>query len=342
VEHIAIDLGSRESQICVRNAKGDILDERRYPTPELRHYLAKRAPGARVLVESSAEAFQVADWALQSGHQAKVVPASLVRALGVGERGVKTDKRDARKLSEMDCRMEVPSIHIPSQLRREHHVRVTAREALVTARTKLVNTVRSLCRMQALPRFRATPKTLPKAVRSYFESSPEGIADYVESLLSTIEHLNAEVAKADEALAQIADSDPVCKNLQTMPGGGPVTSVCFAAALDEIGRFESASKVGSYLGLAPGENTTGFKTRRTGMTKAGPGRVRWTLTQAAWSMVRTQPETPLARWFDQVSKRRGKKIAITGLARKMAGILYAMWRDGKAFNPQKATKELSS
>lgn len=340
MEHIAIDLGSRESQICVRNEKGEIVEERRQMTAQLGKYLSKRAPGARVLVESSAEAFTVADWARQCGHQAHVVPAALVRALGIGERGLKNDQRDARKLSEMDCRMPVPSVHVPSALRRDHQARVTARDALVRVRTKLVNTVRSFLRMLALPAVRATPNTLPKRIRLVLQSRPDGLPDYLDQLLVMIEALNQQIEQADEALAQIADTDPICKQLQTMPGVGPVTSVCFAASIDDVSRFESAAKLTSYLGLTPGESTTGFKTRRTGITKAGSGRARWTLNQAAWTMVRTRPSDPLVLWFEQVAKRRGKKVAISALSRKMAGILYAMWRDNKPYEPTKAAKEL--
>ena len=124
-----------------------------------------------------------------------------------------------------------------------------------------------------------------------------------------------------------------------MPGVGPVTAVCFATAIDDPQRFESADKVTSYLGLTPGENTTGFKTKRTGVTKAGSSRVRWTLNQAAWTMTRCRPNDPIVQWFKQVAGRRGKKIAITALSRKMAGILYAMWRDQKSYNPAKAVQD---
>lgn len=338
MEHIAIDLGSRKSQICVRNDKGEILEERRCVTWQLEGYLAMREPGGRVVVESSAEAFTVADWAFQSGHQVRVVPASLARTLGVGERGLKNDQRDARKLSEMDCRMGVPSIHIPSPMRRDQQARVTARQALVEVRTKLVNTVRSFFRTWALPPVKATPETLPKKVRAALLATPHGLPDYLEQMLVVLEGLNAQIAEADKALKQLAESDPICKRLQTMPGVGPVTSVCFATAIDDVERFDDASRLASYLGLTPGENTTGFRTKRTCMTKAGSSRTRWTLVQAAWTMVRTRPNDPLVRWFQTVAKRRGKKIAIVALSRKMARILYAMWRDGKSYNPQMAAE----
>jgi transposase len=341
VEHIAIDLGGRESQICVRNDRGEILEERRHPTARLSRFLAKRPPGGRVLLETSSEAFAIADVARQCGHVVRVVPSSLVRALGVGERKLKNDQRDARKLSEMDCRMDVPSVHIPSVERRDQQARVTARQALVETRTKLINTVRSYFRTTARSQVKATSKTLAKNVREKLLQEPEGIPDYVEQLLCVLESLNEQIAKADEALKQIADADVACKRLQTMPGVGPVTSLCFATAIDEVDRFESAPKLTSYLGLTPGENTTGFKTKRTGMTKSGSSRTRWTLVQAAWTMVRTRPNDPLVLWFQGVAGRRGKKIAIAALARKMAGILYAMWRDQQPYDPQKAAKVLS-
>jgi transposase len=341
VERIAIDLGGRESQICVRNERGEIVEERRHLTARLGQYLAKREPGGRVLLESSSEAFAVADWAHQSGHEARVVPSMLVRALGVGERGLKNDQRDARKLSEMDCRMDVPSIHIPSVQSRDRQARLTAREALVAARTQLVNVVRSYFRTLARPAVKATPKTLSKQVRNQLQKSSDGLPDYIEHLLVTLDTLNEQIAAADKALEELADHDPVCKLLQTMPGIGPVTSISFAAAADELSRFEGAPKLTSYLGLVPGENTTGFKTKRTSITKAGRKRVRWTLVQAAWTMVRARPNDPLVQWFQGVAGRRGKKIAICALARKMAGILYAMWRDQQPYNPQNATKALA-
>lgn len=341
MDRIAIDLGSRESQICIRDPQGRIIEERRHPTAKLGALLAKRAPGARVLLEASSEAFAVAELAKQVGHEVRVVPATLVRALGVGERGLKNDQRDARKLSEMDCRMDVPSVHIPSAERRDQQARLTARDALVAARTQLVNVVRSYFRTQAQPSVKATPKTLSKHVRTRLLKTPEGVPDYIEHLLTTIDTLNEQIAQADEALKQLADTDPVCKRLQMMPGVGPVTSLSFAASVDEVGRFENASRLTSYFGLTPGENTTGFKTKRTGITKAGPRRVRWTLVQAAWTMARTRPDDPLVKWFQAVADRRGKKIAIIALARKMAAILYAMWRDQTPYNPQKAAKALN-
>jgi len=64
----------------------------------------------------------------------------------VGARGQKTDRRDAQVLSEVSCRIDLPSVHVPSRQARQHKTMCGMREALVSARTKLVNTVRGWLR----------------------------------------------------------------------------------------------------------------------------------------------------------------------------------------------------
>ena len=62
MQHLAIDLGGKESQVCIRDKAEKILDERKVLTRRLGEYLAKQ-PASRVIVETSAEAFAVADLA---------------------------------------------------------------------------------------------------------------------------------------------------------------------------------------------------------------------------------------------------------------------------------------
>jgi transposase len=161
VEHIAIDLGSRESQICRRNAAGDILEERRCGTSELEAYLAAQAP-AVVIVETCTEAFRVADIARRHGHNPRIVSGTLVQSLGIGQRGLKNDVRDARALGEASCRMALPSVHLPSAISRKWRALCTSREALVRTRTQLISGVRSYVRSRLPKGVRATPATLPR------------------------------------------------------------------------------------------------------------------------------------------------------------------------------------
>ena len=333
MNHIAIDLSLSKSQICVRSADGTILDERAWLTRNLPLYLAKCGP-SRVVLESSCEAFAVADIARKHGHEPVVVPSLLVRSLGVGARGVKNDRKDAQAISSASCQMQkLPSVHIPSLSARAIKAQCTSREAIVTTRTKLVNTVRSWLRTQLLALTKGSPETFPARVRELMLKRRDGLPEHVERLLQVIEATNEQLKAADKELGRIANENLSIKQLMTVPGVGAVTATRFYAAVDEVGRFDDAHELESYFGLTPGENVTGFKGHRTGLTKAGQIKVRWTLVQSAWTAMRTRPNDPMVIWANQVAARRRRHIAAVALARKMAGILYAMWRDGKPYDP---------
>lgn len=335
MDHIAIDLGSRESQVCVRAATGEIVEERRVGTRSLGTYLGKR-PRSRVVLETCAEAFAVADAAIAAGHETVVVPATLAPSLGVGERGVKTDTRDARNLSEASCRMSrLPTVHVPTHASRDRKAMCGMREALIQTRTKLVNTVRGWTRPQGLGVVRSgSPETFPLRVKEHVASRGASIPPYVERLLMMIQTLSTEILAADEELKTVAASDPTCQLLMTAPGVGPVTAVRFAAAVDDVGRFGDAHRLEAYLGLTPGERSSGQKQTRTGLTKAGASKLRWVLVQAAWVARRYYKDHPMVAWSYEVESRRGKQIAVMALARKLAGVLYAMWRDASPYDCQ--------
>src|SRR5215831_17809762 len=191
MEHIGIDLGSRDSQVCIRDGVGAIVDEFRCRTTHLARMLASRPPG-RVVLESCTEAFKIAGIALRHGHDVRVVAATLVRSLGVGQRGLKNDVRDARTLSEASCRIDLPSVHIPSSASQEVKAICVSREALVKARTQLVSRVRSYVRSRVGP-LRATPDSLPKKVRRTLLADSEGLPAHLERLLVVLETLSAQI-----------------------------------------------------------------------------------------------------------------------------------------------------
>jgi transposase len=232
--------------------------------------------------------------------------------------------------------MDLPSVHIPAKQSREWKSMCGMREALVSTRTKLINTVRGWLRGEAWPLRSGATETFVERVRKLFrERSATRLPRFVERQLTTIETLNEQIAEADDELADLAKNDETCQRLMTVPGVGPVVAIRFAAAIDERERFANAHRLESYLGLTPGENSSSERQRRTSLTKAGAPQVRWALTQAAWSARRWRPKDPMVQWCKQVELRRGRRVAIVALVRKMAGILYAIWRDGSSYEPSR-------
>ena len=332
MDHIAIDLGGRKSQICIRAADGAIRAERSIDTDALKLFFKSEA-SARVVMETCSESITVAAWARDAGHDVRIVPATLAPSLGVGARGVKTDIRDARALSEASCRMpDLPSVHLRSELARNRQALLGMRSALVNARTLLINSVKGWGRTLLLRLRPHKAASFADAVEEKLLASPSGMPTFVARQLSSIRELTNQIKSANAELEKIAETDAVCRRLASVPGVGPTTAVCFYAVVDTPARFASAHALTSYLGLTPGEDSSSGRVRRTGITKAGPPMLRQLLTQCAWSIWIHQSQSPMGQWAAKIAERRGKRVAIVALARKLAGIMYALWRDGSDYD----------
>ncbi|MBI3178327.1 MAG: IS110 family transposase [Deltaproteobacteria bacterium] len=336
MEHIAIDLGSRESQVCVRSADGALKEEVRVATRPavLRRYLSQRPPG-RVIVETGSEAFWVAEIARESGREVRVVPSALAPSLGVGRRGQKSARKDAAVLSEASCRVELPSVHIPSVESRHLQAKLGMRDALVRSRTLLCNVVHGYLRTTGERVRSGKTETLVKRVRATLGERSEAL----EPLMRSLEGITASVQAMDEEIEEHAKANAIAHRLQSVPGVGPITALRYVSTMDEVSRFPSAATAASYVGLVPSEHSSGQTERRGRITKAGSPATRAVLVQAAWAALRSKRQTdPMIRWAQRIARRRGRKIAAVALARKLAGILFALWKNGTRYQPQRAAQ----
>jgi transposase len=267
------------------------------------------------------------------------VPATLVRTLGVGERRQKNDQRDARKLSEVSTRIDLPSVHVPSASSRARKALCNSRKNLIEARTKLINYVRGQLRQRAIVIRGRARNTFPSIVRDLLVSDCDGLPVHLDRILQTIEGLNEQLDAMDQELLAVAEQDPICQRLMTVPGVGPVIAIRFMAVVDQPERFHSAHHLMSYMGLTPGENSSSMRVQRTGITKAGVRDLRSALIQGAWSILRTKDD-PMMKWATALAQRRNRFVAVTALARKLVGVLWAIWTHGTTY--QSTTLSASS
>jgi transposase len=147
--------------------------------------------------------------------------------------------------------------------------------------------------------------------------------------------VESELSKVEHTLSEMAMREPIIALLATAPGVGLIIASTFVSVIDEAKRFKNAQAVGAYLGRVPSELTTGGpdKRRLGSITKQGNTHARRMLIQAAWLILRSRNiDDPIRQWGDRLSKTRGKRIAVVALARKLAGVLWAMWRDGTAYD----------
>lgn len=147
------------------------------------------------------------------------------------------------------------------------------------------------------------------------------------------ERVSEQLKAMDKALAEQATTHEVAKRSCTAVGVGPATASSFVATIDRLGRFDNAKQAHACLGLVPAELTSGEEQRRSYITEISNRRMRALWVEASWQLLhsgRSDTET-LRAWTNRIAPRRGKRIAAVALARKLAGILFAMWRDGIDF-----------
>jgi transposase len=338
VEHIGIDLGAKHSHVAIVGANGELFVCRRIPTERLKAFFAKREP-SMVVMEACTQSRAVSRMALAADHEVRVVPGQLVRALGVGARGIKTDERDAQCLALASARVgELQGVHLRSDESVSRKELLTARQALVSARSSLAATCKSWLRGRLLNvRGRASSTHFAEAFRRLAASHDEPVPVAIATLLEAYEDLCGKIESLDAELESVTKCDPVVERLMSMPGVGPVVATAFKAHVDDPNRFASSAELGSYLALVPGEATTGGKIKRTGTIRAGCRYLKSLLVQAAWSMWRCRPNDPLVAWARALAERRGKRIAIVALARKISYVLWAMWKNEAAYDPSRAS-----
>ena len=151
--------------------------------------------------------------------------------------------------------------------------------------------------------------------------------------MNAIDALTEAVNEADSLMEDRASVCATSQLLQTAHGVGPVVSSCFMAAIHDPERFSRGRDVGAYLGLAPRLYSSGNRHVMGSITKRGNRQARWALTMAANAILRGRRDSALRTWALAVAERRGRKTAVVALARRLAGVLWAMWRNNVSFQP---------
>lgn len=333
MRRVALDLGKRQTTYCEVSG-GEVVQRATVSQVQsLEPLLGPERPRAVVAIEACREAWYVHDLLVGWGNDVVLVDTTRSKRLGIGQHGRKTDRIDAEVLARALEENRLPQAHVLSPKRRELRRVLGVRRALVESRARLVVTVRGLVREQngKVPSC-ATEHFVERIREQKLESE---LSELVEPLVTLLDGINEQLRESEERLAKLCQAEPVVALLTTAPGVGTVVSACFVSVVDEARRFTHAHQLESYLGLVPRESTTGGKRRLGGITKQGNSYLRALLIQAAWTILRTSNKNdPLYLWGKAVAERRGKRIAVVAVARRLTGVLWAMWRDDAVYDAE--------
>jgi transposase len=330
---VGLDLGSRKTAYCIIEHGAVVERGTVAKVDELVDKLGPGTPPATVAFEACREAWYVHAVVTGWGQCAKMIDTTRVQRIGVGQHGRKNDRIDADAIAWATERRQIPEAHVLSVPRQKLRTELLTRRALVESRSQMVTAVRGIVRSEGL--------ALPSCDTDHFvamvrgRSLPSAVRAVVEPLLAVLAVTQQQLCVQDERIETLCAQEPATRLLMTVPGVALVVAAMFVSVIDQAKRFRSARQVGAYLGLVPRESSTGLKDQRLGsITKQGNRYLRALLIQSAWVVMRrTDDADPLVRWGRELAKRRGNRVAVVALARRLAGILWALWKRGVAYDP---------
>ena len=332
-KYAGLDVSMEETAICVIDGDGRVVAEAKVATEPaaIAAYLARWSGS---LAKVGLEAGSLSPWlwhALRDlGLPVVCMEARRLKAYAKAS-PVKTDRRDA-KLIALALRAGLyRAVHVKSATSQKLRLALTGRQALLRQARQLQGKVRGDLKPFGIKLGKVGSGGFAARVKACLADRADLWA-LVGPLLDARATLLAAVRTYDQRLRRLAKADPVCRRLMGVPGVGPLTALAFRAGVDQPGRFRRAAAVPAAFGLTPRIDQSGETARCGAITKAGDPLLRSLLFEAANALLtRTRTWCALKRWGHAVAQRRGLNRARVAVARRLAIILLAMWRDGTEF-----------
>ncbi len=331
---VGVDLHKKTIVMCVVNQARQVLQSHRLAcadTSGVRQWFEKLGP-FQVVVEATASY----EWFVHliEPLAERVVLAHPGKLRVIAESTRKTDKLDAKILAEFLALDMIPEAYRPTPRQREHRVWVRQRQHLRRRITAVQNRLRRVFSNYNADRSDLFTLAGRRASAALALSPADRFA--VDQLWRELDLYEAQMQEILQALRQFAQQASSAEAqartlLRSIPGVGEITTEVYLAEVADVRRFRSQKRVVAYAGLAPGLRESAGRRHDLGITHAGSRMLRWSLCQAAWQLVRRD-----ARWrgiFEGLAQRRGRKKAITAVARRLLCVMTSLVTRGQAYRP---------
>jgi transposase len=322
--HVGVDLDKHSSQIAVLTEDGEIRQQRLPNDPaQLEKFFAELPPHTPIAIEASGTWWWLVDLLEHLGHDPILSHPKQTKAIAAAR--LKNDRVDAERLALLLRGELLPTVWIPSAALREARELIRHRIQLVWLRGVIRNRLQAMLARRNLQPTSGKSWLTQRGQRELQQlpltDTPRRIREDCGTLLPM---LDTQIRRLDTELVARWGRDPRVQRLTTIPGIGPFIAIVLVLELGDIQRFASAKRVASYVGLTPRVRGSAGRVRAGHITKEGNRLLRWVLVLAATQAVRRPG--PLRTWFHAVKKRRGKKVARVALARRLAEIVFHVWK----------------
>jgi transposase len=330
MNYCGIDLSSKSSDISIINGKGKPLGRREIDTEASDIGEALKGFGElKVIIEAHPLAETVARIVEERGHNPVVIDARAAKHLMDAMK--KTDRRDAQTLAEIGRCGWYVEVHRKSADARQMRSILQARQALLKSNKALASSIRGLLRSHGIRLGKVSKCQFVAQVKKVTAQEVPGLLAALSGMLDAWLVTRERAEQIKQALVKDCKQDEISAYLESTPGVGPLISTAYRATIDDPHRFKRGDEVSDYLGLAPRVYQSGEVEYRGRITKQGDALLRSLLVEGAHVLLTKGRDCALKRWGLSLEKRKGSAKAKVAVARKLAVLLWRLWKDEKMF-----------
>ena len=332
IVHVGIDLAKNVFAVHgVDEAGKPALVRPSVARARLRELIAGLPP-CTVAMEACTGAHHWARLFAAHGHTVRLIAPKFVTPYRMSGARCKTDAADAAAICEAVQRPNMRFVPVKSVQQQSQLMVHRARQGFVQARTACINRIRGLLAEfgHVLP---LKADTVRRQAAGLLEELPGWANTVIGDLLSELHRLDERIAQYDRHVAQIARADERARHLMQLPGIGATTATAIVAMIGNGHEFKCGRQFAAWLGLTPGQYSSGGKTRLGRITKAGDGYLRSLLILGGRSVLALAKgrSDPISSWALALQQRRGYCKAVVAIAANNARMVWAALRRGENF-----------
>ena len=325
LQALGIDLGKNVFHLVGLDSDGQVVIRKRCSRRQVLAFTANVQVQV-IGMEACSGAHFLGRALREQGHEVRLMPAQYVKPYVQTN---KSDYIDAEAIAEAVQRPRMRFVPIKTEEQLDLQALHRVRERWVMRRTAVVNQIRSLLleRGLTLPKGR---RHLDQALPRILEDAELGLSGSFRILLAQLQlelkQLGARIEEMDTVIQREARENEACQRLTAIPGVGPVTATALVGAIGNASAFRKGRDLSAWMGIVPGEYSTGGKQKLLGISKRGNKYLRRLFVQGARSVLqhREKQVPALSCWLAGLLGRSHQNVVIVALANKLVRMAWAV------------------
>lgn len=336
--YAGIDVAKKSWKVCIYLGEAYHKRFSQPPEPEvLVEYLHRNFPGAvyHSVYEAGYFGFWIHRTLIRLGVDSMVINPADVPTTDK-ERYTKTDRVDAAKLARALSSGQLVPIYVPERSAQEDRTLIRMRLSFVRKQTRTKNQIKAFLQLYGyrVP-YGIAEGYWSRAYIRWLESitfDEESGRMAFQALLTELVALRATIADLTKQIRHMSQQERYRERvelLRTVPGIGLLAAMTFLCEVTTIERFKNLDCLLSYVGLVPGEHSTGETEQDTGLNPRRNSWLRFMLIESAWAAQREDPALLYA--FTTYCKRMPKSMAIIPVARKLVSRMRFVLKNNQPY-----------